>query len=161
MNHVESNRKTSYLRVREVLDAVRRFHGQLAGFYAKLTTLAKRERTRMLLGYMVSHERVMEEALRNCDTQTERKYLDTWMQYTPDRDRLSVPVADTFDPQITVEEMVTVMQDLDNRIIDFYTESIQWVDIPELRELFDRLREQERTENIEVAKQAALLEREM
>jgi rubrerythrin len=146
--------KSTYKRVGDVLSMVRRFHNQLAEFYTRLYETSDKERVRMLLDYMSRHEKNFEQAIEEYNEQTSHKLLNTWIQYTPDRGVLSIPEVKDFEKDATLDDVIEIAMELDDRLVHFYSEAARLVDSYELKDLFNKLKEQEEEEKSEIKKNA-------
>jgi len=149
--------KSTYKRVDDLLGMVHRFHKQLAVFYAQLSENSDRERVQMLLQYMSRHERNFAQAMAEYDKETADKLLDTWIQYAPDRDVLSIPQAKDLDKNMTVDDVVKIAMELDEHLARFYSEAARSVDFSELKDFFCKLQEQEQADKAELARNAEMI----
>jgi rubrerythrin len=146
--------ESTYKRARDVLNMIRRFHQQLAEFYAQLSAISEKQRVRMLLGYMSRHEKNFERALAEYDQETASKVLDAWIQYAPDGRILSIPEAKDLHSDMSVDDVVDIAMELDDHLIKFYSEAVRCVDFSVLKEFFGKLKEQEQAEEAELARSA-------
>lgn len=158
---MSSTMRPTYKKVTDVLELVRRFHKQLADFYAGLSETSDKERVQMLLDYMSRHERNFEQAFAEYSNEVGRKLLDTWIQYIPDPDMLSVPEMKDLDGNMTVDDVADILMVLDDRLVRFYSEAARRAESVELKEFFGRLKKYEEAEKSKIAENAVNIKRGM
>lgn len=133
----------TYLRVRDILEAARRFHRQLGDFYDRLSDKSDRQRARLLLDYMERHERYFEQGLAAYDAEGADRLLDTWLQYGPDTDALDAPAPDELPDETGVDEVEKMARRFDEALATFYRDAARLARTKKVRELFQNLAEQQ------------------
>jgi hypothetical protein len=136
---------------------VQDFHEQLAEFYGRLSESSDKERVRMLLEYMSRHEKNFKHAMVEYDEEAANRLLNTWIQYAPDLGVLSVPEAEKLENHMTVDDVVDIAMELDDRLVQFYSEATRLVDSTELKDLFGKLKQQEEADKAEIKKNASYI----
>jgi hypothetical protein len=152
---------STYIQVSNVLEKVRQCHEQRADVYAGLSQKTEKENIRMYLGYMSRGERHMASVLADYCMHAPRTLLDTWMQYGPNYDLLAVPVEPRSGKEMTTDEVVDLSLQQADRRTTFYAEAVQFVDIDELRELFNSLKALEEAQKKDITQNALYLKRDI
>jgi len=147
----------TYRQVHDVLNGAVEFHRELEGFYGQLAQKADRKRVQLLLRYMSRHQRDFERGLAKNDDEGMRGLLDTWMQYTPSDQALTIPESDTLHRSITVDEVVELALLLDQRLLDFYLEAARLAKSPEVRDPFRKLARQQQDDKEKLQVNAVLI----
>lgn len=135
-----------YAQVRHMLDHVREFHGQLAEYYDQLSKTAERQRVKLLLDHMSSHEKQLQDSLNTYEEGAPRQVMDTWVDCKYCNDVLAaceqIPIA----PEASLEEVIKATLDIDNCLLRFYREVAENVESERVREVFLNLIELEEGE---------------
>lgn len=141
---------------RDVLEHVRQFHLEISALYHRLSTQSDKERLKLLLDYMSQRENKLAQALSEFTDETSHNILDTWFQYTHDKDRLRCPdfhlSADT-----TVDDIMRFGLALADCFIDLYREIAATADSEEIAAVFRNLLASEEREKLKLARNAQLL----
>ena len=131
---------------RDVVIQARTFHQELGLFYKKLEHHAHRERVKLLLEYLVDHERRMAEHMDALQESLPRTVLDTWFRNAPE---MPAPVSmDTtgISPDMTPAEVICMALDLDERMLKVFKHVALQSPVQEVREAFMELYEEGRRE---------------
>ncbi len=134
---------TTYGQVKDVLEAAIEFHRDLERLYGQLAEKTTRQRARMLLDYMSRDEKHFEQALVEMQSEHQEKVLEAWMQYEPDDRMLDVPHAEELRDGMTVDDILELALRLDEKLVVFYTQAAELVELPEGKDLFNKLAEQQ------------------
>jgi rubrerythrin len=127
--------------VRDVLNHAREFHKRLSEFYRNLADHEETARIKMLLEHIGTHEKSLERGLANFEESASKQVLDTWFQYTQDESTLKLPEAMEIRPHMSVEDVIRIGLELDDRLIELYKDAAESADVPEVREVFNNLLE--------------------
>jgi hypothetical protein len=146
--------KSTYKQVKDLLDVVREYHKQLKQFYTSLSDKTDDKRVQMLLDYMSRYTSNLEEGFAKYTDEVEPKLLDTWIQYVPDPELLSLPDVNNLDINMTVDDVANIAIELDDRLVSFYSEAAERVDYDSLTDVFDRLKEHEQAEKSKITENA-------
>lgn len=149
----------TYGQVRDVLNAAADFHRDLRAFYGRLAKQEDQQRVRMLLDYMSRHEKDFEKALAQYDQEGAGKLLDTWMHYTPEERALNVPQPESLRDDMTVDEAVDTAVRLDKELVQFYSQAAKLAKTPEVRHLFEELKERQEDQERKLKVDAVSLKR--
>lgn len=143
-----------YEQIEDILSLAADFHSRLARFYDRLTDEVEKERVAMLLDYLSRHERRLHEGLERYGEEQQEKLGETWLQYAAEDEPLSMDNLDA-SPDMTVDDLVEMVMELDNRLLTFYRAMIGSAAIPpEVRDMFSRLAEQQEQEKAKLARTA-------
>ena len=69
-----------YGQAKEILEYAREFHNKVSEFYQQLADKAQSARIKLLLDYLVRHEKHLERSLKDFEDAVSSKALDTWFQ---------------------------------------------------------------------------------
>lgn len=144
----------AFERTRDVLDYAKKFHRDLSGFYAKLGETAAKEKIRILLNYISRHEQHLEECLQGYENDASRNILDTWFKYTPEMPPCRCFEKEVLTPDMTVDQVVETMLRIDRCFIELYRQMAEKAHTPEMRDLFNKLLDMEKTEETQLLSRA-------
>lgn len=142
------------VRVRDLLDQVKDFHRHLSGYYTNLSTVAKKERVKMLLDFIALHEEQLAECLAAYEEDAATHVLDTWFEFTPDLTRCERLEDVSLNPDMSVDEAVRTVLLFDQCLAEYYKQLAELSPLPEIRELFENLMEAEQGESRRTARAA-------
>jgi len=149
----------SFETAKDVLDHAKDYHRQLAGFYQELKEKSDNERVKMLLDYLISHEKKHETGLSDYESRISSKKLKTWFQYPPSKDNLATCLSLSADNyhDLSLDGVVETAMNLDNCLIQVYDSMISSSDTAEMKDIFRNLKEMEVHEEHELAWNSAQL----
>ncbi len=134
----------NFERMRDVLDHARDFHTELSRHFTTLNSVEQQARVRLLLGYLSRHESHMAEVIRQFEENASEKVLETWFQYTAnlnaDAEKLQV------HPNLALEDVIDRASHFDDCLIDLYQTMAQEADLPDIREVCEKLLQMEEEE---------------
>jgi hypothetical protein len=119
-----------------MLDQVREFHGQLAEYYDGLSDEATRQRVKMLLDYMSSHEKNLQASLSAYEEGTPQVVLDTWVDCRYCEEVLATCEQTPITPELSVDGLTKVAMDVDLCLIRFYRAVVENAESHMVREIF-------------------------
>ncbi len=127
----------------EILNHIRDFHSTLSDCYKHLENESVRERTRLLLDYLVIREKELATALQDFTTEADPELLDTWFQFASESKLLefSCPVINT-DTQIDMENIMLIAREAHDYLISTFREIIDNCDSERVVDVFEKLMEQ-------------------
>jgi len=138
--------------VKEVLDAVRDVHRQLADRYRELDEQATDERIKLLLKDMQQREEQFESCVAQYKIDHHDSVLNTWVRYLPDEvvhiDRLNDQLAEPRSLDELVEETIR----LNGSLCNAYLSLAEQAHIPAMKELFQDLANLEEQNDCHYAK---------
>ena len=128
-----------YGKVRDMLDQVREFHGQLSKYYHQLSESADRQRIKLVLDHMSDHEKHLQESLADYEEGASAQVMETWVDCKHCNDVLAtcerIPIAQ----ETSVDGVLTAAMEIDSCLIRFYREVAEKVDSERIREVFNNL----------------------
>ncbi len=125
--------------MRDVIEQARTFHRQLAELFHRIERESDRERIRMLMDYLSSHEERMERRLAAFQTETARKLLDECYAYPPPEDIVQAFQQVRLSAEMSVPEIICAALHLDEQILRLYRWAADSARSPEVREVFEAL----------------------
>ena len=127
----------------DILNHIRDFHSCLSSCYQHLEDETVRERTKLLLDYLINREKELASAVENFMEEADPELLDTWFQFA-DEDRLlkfSCPVIDR-DTALDIDKIIHLAQEAHDCLISTFDEIIMNCDSQRVTEVFQKLSEQ-------------------
>lgn len=134
------------VQIRDVLDEVRKFHGELAEYYRGLSGKADQRRVALLLDYMSSHEKNLEASLAAYERDALREVLDTWIECSHCDEVIASCRKTPIAPDMSVEGVTKLAMDVDACLTRFYRTLANSTRSERLREVFTTLIEIEEAE---------------
>jgi hypothetical protein len=141
---------------KDVLDHAREFHGHVSEYYRRLSEKNRKARVKMLLDYMIWHEKELEKALARYEEGVSEKVLNTWFQYPPPEGVLQVCMDMNFEEKenLTVDDVVDMALELDKCLIQLYEAMVERSEYEEVREVFKNLLEAEKRRKLNFVRDA-------
>ena len=134
--------------VRDVLDYAKKFHKDLAAFYAGLETRTGKEKIRILLNYIRRHQENLMECLNEYEADVSEGILSVWIKYTPEMPKCRCFEQVHFSSDMTVDEILESARRIDNCFLDLYRQMAEKAPTPETKDLFTKLLEMEEKEDV-------------
>lgn len=128
-----------FTQVRNMLDQVREFHGQLVEYYDGLSDKAALQRVKMLLDYMGSHEKNLQASLSAYEEGAPRVVLDSWVDCRYCEEVLATCEQTPVTPELSVDDVTKVAVDVDQCLIRFYGAVVENAESHMVREVFRNL----------------------
>jgi len=135
-----------YTQIRNMLDQVRDFHGQLAEYYSQLSDKAVQQRVKLLLDHMSSHERNLQKGLTAYGDDASRQVMETWVACSHCEEILATCEQMPIAPKMTVDSVTRVAMDVDRCLLRFYHEVAENAESETVREVFSNLIDMEEAE---------------
>jgi len=129
-----------FKQTQEILNHTRSFHSSLSGCYQHLADEAVRERTKLLIDYMVQREHELADAIQDFIRDTEPDILDTWFQFSDESKLLefSCAVIDE-NADFSVDDIVRLAQEAHECLISTFEEIIVNCESPRVCDVFRKL----------------------
>lgn len=135
-----------YGQAKEILDYAREFHHKVSEFYQQLADKAQSARVKLLLDYLVRHEKHLERSLKEFEDTISSKALEAWYQYSKEQ-RTFLPLdALKYSPVMTVDDVMKVGTTIDNCLLASYKGMVDTATTPEVRDIFENLLQMEEQE---------------
>lgn len=135
-----------YAQIKDILEQVRQFHGQLVNYFRQLSEKSGQQRLKMLLDHLSSHEAHLQQGLAVYEEGAAKKIMNTWVDCRQCQEILitckQVPVT----PDMSVDSVIRLAIDIDNCLLRFYREVANHAEAESVREVFRNLIEMEATE---------------
>lgn len=151
----------TYAKVSDVLEQVRRFHRRLKEIYADLSEQADRKRIALLLDYLSRHEEQFEKGIEEFQTEGADPLLDTWLQYGPEKEPLSVPAFSDLHAEMGVDEIANEAQRFNDALTAFYEDVAQRAELEEVQRMFRKLAEQQKEDKAKLTIDAQSAKRDL
>ncbi|OQY25087.1 MAG: hypothetical protein B6I37_02280 [Desulfobacteraceae bacterium 4572_35.2] len=135
-----------YGQAKEILDYARNFHCQVSDFYQQLADKAQSARVKLLLDYLIRHEKHLAKALEDFEQSVSSQALNTWYQYSQEQRTFAPLDAIKYSPTMTVDDVLKIGQTIDNCLIASYKGVAETASTAEVREIFENLLQMEEQE---------------
>lgn len=135
-----------YGQAKEILDYARDFHCHVSDFYQQLADKAQSARVKLLLDYLVRHEKHLAKTLEDYEKSSSSQALNTWYQYSQDKCIFTPLDTIQYTPDMTVDEVLKIGQTIDNCLIASYKGIAETTRNTEVREIFENLLQMEEQE---------------
>lgn len=135
-----------YSQVKNMLEQVRDFHGQLVQYYDQLSKKAEQQRAKMLLDHMSKHEKDLQEGLRAYEETATQNVMDTYIDCEYCNEILATCRQTPIAPETSVEGVIRVTMDVDNCLLRFFREVAEQAETERVRDVFRNLVEMEESE---------------
>lgn len=133
--------------IRDVVDNAIEVHRQATDAYQRLRGRVGNDRVRMLLGYMIDHQNLMETRVRQYKDSAADAVLSTYIQYSLDEDpqqflQSKIEEMDTLD----IKDVEALAARVDDYLVNLFDAALQEMDSPKVMELLQDLLDLERLE---------------
>ena len=135
-----------YSQVKNMLEQVRDFHGQLVQYYDRLSKEAEQQRVKMLLDHMSKHEQDLQDGLRAYEETATENVMDTYVDCEYCNEILATCRQTPIAPETSVEGVIRVAMDVDNCLLRFFREVAEHAETERVRDVFKNLVEMEESE---------------
>jgi rubrerythrin len=126
-------------KARDAVKHAKSFHIQLCQFYEFLNNLENTQKVKLLLDYMIQHEKDLAESLDNYEKNTSSGVLDTWLQYANDESILKIPEKEALPSKSSIEDIIKLSMTFSDELIEVYAQVAEQVDDVKLKEIFTHL----------------------
>lgn len=132
-------RNMAYQQVKEILDAVRRFHQRLRRELEEAYPDTEDPRSKFLLRSLRRGEQEMDLALGKYEKSGESSVLETWVQYVPSEDIEAVLLSGKIPSHSSPEDVLEWKLKFDESLATFYRQLADQIAAPRAKELFESL----------------------
>ena len=131
---------------RDVIEKARAFHHDMASFYHRIEAVVEKERVRMVLEWLASHEERMEAKLAEVESSTAKRVLDSWYQYPPDATVREAIARIEVRPDMRAQDVICMALHLDETLLRLYKRAADTAPMNEARDVFESLLEEGKKE---------------
>lgn len=129
----------SYQQIREILDAIRKFHRQLRQELEDTYPDTEDPRSKFLMRSLRRGEKEMDMALARYKNEGESSVLDTWIQYVPSEELEDLMLTGHLPAHSSPDEILRWKQNVDEALAAFYHQLGDQVSSPKAKELLESL----------------------
>jgi hypothetical protein len=148
-----------YQKVEDIISLAERFHGEVGEACRRLAEQSDRVEVKMLLKFLDRRERKLRKGLKQFKTEGDETLRKTWVQYVA-KDELLTKGDRLLDPEMTLDDVVSVVMHWHSRLGSFYRETANDATLPQaVQEMFRRLAEQEGQEKANLKNTAERLKK--
>jgi rubrerythrin len=134
--------------VKDILDFGKRMHASIRECYAHLEQKTEQERIRMLLNHLARHEKNLEENLARFSADARPKILEAWLNHVPQTQMDSLLECCMVLKGASVDDIVRMGMEFDDALIDLYREVARETRLPDVKQLFLNLVDQENNQKL-------------
>ena len=135
-----------YSQVKNMLEQVRDFHGQLVQYYDRLSKEVEQQRVKMLLDHTSKHEQDLQDGLRAYEETATQNVMDTYIDCEYCNEILATCRQTPIAPETSVEGVIRVAMDIDNCLLRFFREVAEHAETERVRDVFRNLVDMEESE---------------
>ncbi|EAT17378.1 hypothetical protein HTZ97_01755 [Desulfuromonas acetoxidans] len=128
-----------YGQAKEILEYAREFHRKAGAYYQKLSCQTQSARVKLLLDYLVRHEKHLEKTLSDYEQSIATKALNSWYQFSQDQRTFQPLDSLSYSEEMTVDEIIKSGTTIDNCLIASYKGMADTATSAEIREIFENL----------------------
>lgn len=128
-----------YGQAKEILNYASEFHKKAGEFYQRVADKEQSARVKLLLDYMVRHEKHLERTLNEYDKNVSSKALDAWYQYAKENQTFAALESIKYSDNMSVNDIMKIGTTIDNCLITSYKGIVETAATPEIREIFENL----------------------
>jgi len=132
-----------YGQAKEILKYARDFHNQVSKFYQQISDTGQSDRVKLLLDYMIRHEKHLEKSLEDFEQSISSKALEAWYQYSKEQRTFAPLESIKYIANMPVDEIMKIATTIDNCLITSYKGIAETTNVPEVKEIFQNLLEME------------------
>lgn len=129
----------SYQQIREILEAIRKFHRQLRRELEEAYPDTDDVRSKYLMRSIRRSEKEMDVALARYQKEGEGAVLDTWIQYIPSEELEELMLTGHLPMDSSPDEILEWKQKVDEALAAFYRQLGDQVSSPKAKELLESL----------------------
>ena len=135
-----------FTQIRNTLDQVRDFHGQLAEYYSQLSDQAAQQRVKMLLDHMSSHQQNLQSSMADYEEGASQQVMETWVDCSRCEEIIMTCEQTPIAPDLSVDSVIKVAMDVDQCLLHFYREVAESAETETVRDVFRNLIDMEEAE---------------
>lgn len=142
----------TYKQTYDIIEFVRSFHQQMEDFYERLHANDEKQKVKILLDYLSSHEKHREETLAKYEKEESRKVMDTWFKYVPENIPHNCFEDFEIKSHMSVDDIVHIALQLNNYLIELYTGLVRETEVIEVKDVFNCLLERIKKDEKDLAR---------
>ncbi|WP_163835167.1 hypothetical protein [Spartinivicinus ruber] len=107
-------------KLHDVLDYVVKTHWQMSQLYQKLSRKAEQKKVKLLLDYLVEHEKAISDNLLKIEEHAPSQVINLWYQELTNDPLFKQYHAKDYGKDISLNDVIEIALELDDRLIDLY-----------------------------------------
>lgn len=128
-----------YGQAKEILEYAREFHRKAGALYQQLADSNQSARVKLLLDYLIRHEKHLERALEDYEQSITTTALNSWYQYTKEQRTFQPLDSLQYSDNMSVEDIIKIGTTIDNCLVASYKGVADMATSAEVREIFENL----------------------
>jgi len=140
----------TFKQARDLLIWVRDLHRRMKKNYAEAADQASEERSSMAFRFLEQHESIYEQTLTDALSQ-QQDVLNTWIQYTPDKELLDPFHSYEPSPDMHVQDISQTAQKMSDALLQFFREAVERVKSEPARAVFEQLLKKQESDRAKLA----------
>ncbi|MBY5981294.1 hypothetical protein [Ferrimonas balearica] len=133
-----------FQQLKEILDHMIDSRSAMSQLYRRMTGQADSPRAKMLLEYMVIHEKEVIEKLSNYQDEASPRVLDTWFENVQGEDFTALCQKIELPATMTEQDVLGMALDLENRLLDVLHAALEVAPTQDVKSAIESLLQAER-----------------
>ncbi|MBY6187662.1 hypothetical protein KUV89_13645 [Marinobacter hydrocarbonoclasticus] len=133
-----------FQQLKEILDHLIESRSAMSQLYRRMTSQADSPRAKMLLEYMVIHEKEVVEKLANYQDEASPRVLDTWFENVQGEDFIVLCQKTELPATMTEQDVLGLALDLENRLLDLLHAALEVAPTQDVKSAIESLLQAER-----------------
>lgn len=147
----------TYKQTSEIIDDARLFHKKMNDFYEQLHKKSKEQRVKMLLEYLIKHEKHRDETLAKYEKEASSKIMAAWFKYIPEDISAESLKYMVVKPNMSVDDVVNSALLMNNCLVKYYKGLIEETKVEAVRDMFNSLSKRIEKEERDLVRDASRL----
>lgn len=145
-------------RVADLIDHAKSFHLLIADYYQNLRWNAQNPRLKLLLDYLIDHEKGLQDRLVEYSENAPTKVINTWFQFTTCEERFGQLKSSLNAADLSVEDVIVRTICLYDCLISNFEILAKNAEIDEVRDVFNAIAAMERKEQRKIVRNSRMLD---
>jgi len=133
-----------FQQLKEILDHMIDSRSAMSQLYRRMTGQADSPRAKMLLEYMVIHEKEVIEKLSNYQDEASPRVLDTWFENVQGEDFTALCLKIELPATMTEQDVLGMALDLENRLLEVLHAALEVAPTQDVKSAIESLLQAER-----------------
>jgi rubrerythrin len=142
----------------DLIDHAKSFHQLIGEYYQSLEQKTENPRLKMLLDYLIEHERNLQDRLAEYSVNAPNKVMKTWFQFATCDERFHQLKSTLGAEEVSAEDVIVKTICLYDCIIQNFEELAKNAEIDEIRDVFQSIAAMERKEQRKIVRNSRMLD---
>jgi hypothetical protein len=141
-----------WVTIRDILNRVRSFHGELADIYSRSHRTVKDEKAKLLLRLMVEHEEQIHNSMKDYESKFSPEVLDTWIQFLPAKPLDDILAGVRMTPDMEMDDVLERALRTDRAVAKIFRQLAGTTSAGRVQEFFEGLHDMEEAKSSEYSR---------